>query len=55
MISRIRSTTIVVSDQDAALTAKGVRFAGPVEMMPCAVKSATLRDPDRNTFFIAEG
>jgi catechol 2,3-dioxygenase-like lactoylglutathione lyase family enzyme len=38
----------------AALTAKGVRFKGPVEMMPWGSKATWFSDPDGNEFFLVE-
>jgi catechol 2,3-dioxygenase-like lactoylglutathione lyase family enzyme len=49
--------SIISTDIDAehaALTAKGVRFKGPVEMMPWGAKAAWFFDPDGNEFFLAE-
>lgn len=48
---------LIAADLDATyaeMTAKGVKFAGPVETMPWGAKGATLLDPDGNAFFIAE-
>lgn len=48
---------LIAKDLDATyaeLTAKGVRFAGPVETMPWGAKGAHLQDPDGNAFFISE-
>ena len=49
--------SLVSTDIDAefaALTAKGVRFKGPVEMMPWGSKATWFSDPDGNEFFLVE-
>ncbi len=49
--------SLVTPDIDAefaALTAKGVRFKGPVEMMPWGSKATWFSDPDGNEFFLVE-
>ena len=49
--------SVISSDIDAdhaALTAKGVRFKGPVEMMPWGARATWLFDPDGNEYFLAE-
>ena len=49
--------SIISTDIDgdhAALTAKGVRFKGPVEMMPWGARATWLFDPDGNEYFLAE-
>lgn len=49
--------SLVTPDIDAtyaALTAKGVRFKGPVEMMPWGSKATWFSDPDGNELFLVE-
>ena len=49
--------SVISTDIDAdhaALTAKGVRFKGPVEMMPWGAKATWFFDPDGNEYFLAE-
>lgn len=49
--------SLITPDIDATyatLTECGVRFKGPVEMMPWGQKAAWFYDPDGNEFFLAE-
>lgn len=49
--------TFGVVDVDAAratMEARGVEFAGPTDTMEGMVKLATFKDPDGNTFMIAQ-
>jgi catechol 2,3-dioxygenase-like lactoylglutathione lyase family enzyme len=49
--------SMVTPDIDATyatLTERGVKFKGPVEMMPWGAKAAWFFDPDGNEFFLAE-
>jgi catechol 2,3-dioxygenase-like lactoylglutathione lyase family enzyme len=50
--------SLVAPDIDAtyeALSAKGVAFKGPVEVMPWGTKATWFSDPDGNEFFLVEG
>jgi catechol 2,3-dioxygenase-like lactoylglutathione lyase family enzyme len=49
---------LIAADIDAtyeALSARGVNFKGPVEMMPWGQKATWFSDPDGNEFFLADG
>jgi hypothetical protein len=37
------------------LSARGVKFKGPVELMPWGSKATWFYDPDDNEFFLTEG
>jgi catechol 2,3-dioxygenase-like lactoylglutathione lyase family enzyme len=50
--------SLVAPDIDAAyaeLSAKGVNFKQPVEVMPWGQKATWFSDPDGNEFFLVEG
>jgi catechol 2,3-dioxygenase-like lactoylglutathione lyase family enzyme len=56
--NKMTGLSLVAPDIDAAyeaLTARGVRFKHPVEMMPWGMKATWFYDPDGNEFFLVGG